>query len=302
MKTLVSTAWIRDDVKRLESILNYIDGIEINSIGNKQFSKEILSFSRKNGLEISSIHASAGPHKEQENAYYLPNIASPNTNLREYDVEQLILTAEWAAKIGIDKIVLHAGNIDDKNLKEMFINYKEQFIKKRNKESLNRLKSLIINKRKKLVAVYLESLVKSLSKVCSYIPEVNFYLETRLNYYEIPTPEEAKNIIKNLNYKNLGYWNDIGHSYIENELGFINFEKWKSELNKYCGGLHIHDINGKLKDHYPPGFGNAPILEMLKGFPQNIPWVLEINSRHTPEEIIKGINIYKNLIDLLFLH
>jgi len=296
MKIFLSTAWIRNDVKRLEGVINHIDGIEINSIGDKTFSKEIYNFTKTNNLKISSIHASAGPHKEQENAYYLPNIASLDNKLRKYDIDQLMLTAEWAVKIGVNRIVVHAGNIDDKNIKKMFLTYKEQFIKGVDNYQLSELKQAIMKYRTNLKGPYIDSLIKSIEKVCNSFPEIGFYLETRLNYYELPSPEEAEYIIDSLKFKNLGYWNDIGHAYIEDRLGFITFDQWKSNLNNYCGGLHIHDINNNLRDHYPPGLGSAPILQMLTGFPEDIPWVLEINSRHTTDEIINGINLYRELI------
>ena len=300
MKIFISSAWIRDDVHRLETILNKIDGIEVNSIGNGKFSSELYDFAMLNGLKISSIHASAGPHKIQDTAYYLPNIASTDRELREYDIKQLILTAEWASKIGVDRIVFHAGHISDELLKRMYIDYKEQFINNQDAKELLNLKQSIVNKREKLITPFIDSITEVIDRVCSSFTDIGFYMETRVNYYEIPTLEEAKKIILNLNHKNLGYWNDIGHSYIQNELELTDFNKWKTELNSYCGGLHIHDIDSHLKDHYPPGLGKAPLLNMLKGFPQDIPWVLEINSRHTSKEIIYGINYYKKLMNSLF--
>ena len=298
MKVYLSTAWIRDNVGLLNSIIDSIDGIEINSIGNSEFSRNIQSYIEENNISVSSIHASSGPHKNSETAYYTPNIASLDEYLRIKDVKELTLTAEWAKEIGTDRIIIHGGYVHSKELKDMFLFYKNYRINGYlSRKSLHRLKIDIKRLREELAPKYVENLTISLNEICTAHPEINFYIETRLHYYEIPLPEEAEYIFKKLNLNNLGYWNDLGHSYIEDRLGLVKFNRWKNRyLLSKCGGLHIHDIDENLKDHYPPGYGNAPLKEMLKEFSKDMPWVLEINSRHTTDEVLTGIKNLKELI------
>ncbi len=302
MQIFLSTAWVRNDIEKLIEILPIIDGIEINSIGNREFFEKLYLIKEKYNISISSIHASAGPHKDTENAYYLPDIASLDEELRVTDVKALSLTAEWAKKIGCSRIVLHGGQVYNSELKEMFLFYKKFFLNNRiSNKTIKNLKRDIIRLRSELAHKHIVKLIKSLTEICSKYLDIKFFIETRLHYYEIPIPEEAEYVLKNIPLNNLGYWNDIGHAYIEDRLGFIDFNRWKSDfLLGRCGGLHVHDIDGNLKDHYPPGYGNAPLKHLLRRFPKNIPWVLEINSRHTLEEVKRGIENYKTLLKVIY--
>jgi hypothetical protein len=93
MKLAFSTSWIDGDLVRIEPVLPYVDSIEIGTKGNSDFFHEVRSILRIGKKPVTSVHASCGPHKTNEEPYYTPHFLSTDKALRRYDVEQVALSA-----------------------------------------------------------------------------------------------------------------------------------------------------------------------------------------------------------------
>jgi sugar phosphate isomerase/epimerase len=296
MKLSLSTAWVKGDLLRLEEILPFTDALEVGTYGDRNFFLGIERLARKEKIEITSIHASAGPHKTEEESYYTPNISSLDIDKREYDVQQTARSAEWALKIGARKVILHTGKVHDQGLKNDFLDYKNRTLQGEDSSELESLKKKIIDRRKELGRIHLKPAVKGLLELCKSFPAVTFCFETRVHHYEIPLLDEAGEIFLRVAMPNLGYWHDIGHTYIMDQLGFAPMSGWQTLYSEMCAGVHIHDVGLDLQDHYPPGQGILDFARILEPFGTNTQFTLEINSRHSLDELVVGIESLQNII------
>jgi sugar phosphate isomerase/epimerase len=289
MKLAFSTSWIDGDPTRIESVLPHIDSIEIGTRGDRQFFREILRLLRKFEIPVTSIHASCGPHKTDPEPYYTPHFMSKDNTLRQYDREQVARSAQWAEKIGARALVLHAGGLDDAELKSMYRLYKDSMLREGPSSGLAKMKRDIMRIRGELMNGYLSSVIAGLRSLCLRYPGVIFCLETRVHYYEVPLVEEAGYILDRLKLPNIGYWHDVGHTFILDRLGFTPQESWQRRLKQWCIGTHLHDVDVQLNDHLPPGLGSMDFGEVLGQFEWESMHTLEIHPRHPLECVLNGI-------------
>ncbi len=298
MNFSISTAWMDGDISRLYTLLPYIDFIEIGSKGNREFFELVAELVHEKRIQVTSIHAIAGPHKKEKDASYAPNFASFEETLRQKDIEDVRLTAEWALKLGVKPVVLHIGKIDDEKLRNDYLLYRDLVTTDGFTPKLESMRKELISRREMLSKKYLDIVIKELDKLCRSFQDVTFCLETRMHYYEIPLPAEAQYIFNKLPYPNLGYWHDIGHTYNLDRLRLVPMHEWQTCFAKRCIGLHIHDVGHDLQDHYPPGHGSLNLQGILEQFGKKVLFTLEINSRHTENEVIRGIKYLKrDIID-----
>ncbi len=144
--------------------------------------------------------------------------------------------------------------------------------------------------RKQLGREHFEPVLAGLDELCCRFPEIQFFIETRIHYYEIPLPDELEEIFRRLPHKNLGYWHDIGHTYVQDRLGFVPMNIWQKRFGRRCGGVHIHDVDTDLTDHWPPGEGVLDLQSILKQFdPQRSQYTLEINARSDFRSVLNGV-------------
>lgn len=295
MKLAFSTAWANGDIAKLHDILPMIDSLEIGTIGDSNYFTSIEDLVIKENIPVTSIHAAAGPFKQEKEAYYTPCFASLDRDERENDLQLITLTARWARKLGAGLIILHVGKIGDDTLKKTYLDLKEQFIQDGESRELENMRRKMIETRNRLCRNYLENTVSGLKKLCKSFPDITFCFETRLHFHEIPLPDEASYIFETIRLPNLAYWHDIGHIYIMDKLGFGRMEEWQNRFYEKCAGLHLHDVGQELDDHYPPGYGVLDIPSILKGFSSKTLPTLEINKRHPADVVIKGIEYTKQL-------
>jgi sugar phosphate isomerase/epimerase len=288
MKLAFSTSWAGGDINRVAAILPYVDSLEIGSKGDRAFFTELNTLIREEHIPVTSIHAVAHTGKEVGEAYYAPRLASLDEQVRLNEVREIYNTAEWALETGAGAIVIHTGWVENDDLKSLCLAHRDA-VRGRGAHNASLLES-IQEKRAMLSPPYLESIIESLSLICPRFPELNFYIETRVHYYEIPLPDELDKIFKTLSYPNLGYWHDIGHTCMLDILGYVPMYTWQERFSDRCGGAHIHDMNAGLIDHFPPGEGMLNVHRILEQFDPATLITLEINARNDLESVIRGIH------------
>jgi sugar phosphate isomerase/epimerase len=227
--------------------------------------------------------------------YYLPHFASLDRKRRLLEIEAIAHTARWAIQLGNRALIIHTGRVEDESLKEDFLSFKRKCLNRENPFELEEQLHELRRKRKLLGSPYLNSVIDVLGELCPRFPEVNFLIETRVHYYEIPLPDELEIILNTLSYSNLGYWHDIGHTYLLDALGFVSMDSWQRRFSGRCGGVHIHDIDESLLDHYPPGEGMLDLSSILEQFSSLSVLTLEINSRNSLQSVIKGVQHLRRL-------
>jgi len=289
MNLSFSTSWCDGRIERLYEIFPHVDAVEAGSKGSADFFEEVERLAAQKRLRVASIHAVTGPSKQEHSAYYAPDFASTDEHVRKSELDRISISVDWALKIGARAVVIHTGRVEDDGLKTTYLSYKKDMVNGCI-DGKNEVFDEIVRKRKKLSRWHIEPVLSGLDELCSRFPRIQFFIETRVHYYEIPLPYELEEIFKRLPYKNLGYWHDIGHTYVQDRLGFIPMETWQRMFGRKCGGIHIHDVSDDLTDHRPPGEGVLDLHGILKQFdPQHSQYTLEINAQSEFESVTKGL-------------
>jgi sugar phosphate isomerase/epimerase len=289
MHLAFSTSWAGGDIERVASVLPHVDSLEIGSKGDRSFFRELDALIEDENIPVTSIHAVAYPDKVGKDAYYAPRLASLDSVVRMREMDEICRTAEWARSIDASALVIHTGKVEDAVLKQMTVEYENMVKAGTHPSDLGEQFHAIVNRRGRLSGLYVESIIEGLRYLCPRFPDLNFFIETRVHYYEIPLPDELQMILSRVCCRNLGYWHDIGHTCLLDRMGFIPMKVWQERFSQVCGGAHVHDMDEHLLDHYPPGEGILDVHFLLEQFDERVFLTLEINARNDFESVIRGI-------------
>jgi sugar phosphate isomerase/epimerase len=169
----------------------------------------------------------------------------------------------------------------------------------RNGEMLSRkyvrLKVKAVQTREAAAPSYLERVKESLRQISEYAAKkhVRIGLEGRRGYEEIPTERELPVLLDELNSPQLGYWHDMGHIQIKENLGFLNHEEWLRAIGPRTIGCHLQDCVWPAQDHQPPFTGSVDFEKLVPLLPPNCLFVWEMSPRKTPEEIRRSVALWK---------
>jgi sugar phosphate isomerase/epimerase len=142
---------------------------------------------------------------------------------------------------------------------------------------------------------HLDAVLKGLEKL-NRVAERNGVLlgiENRYHFHEIPDFEEIGLILNKFDGANLGYWHDIGHARVQENLGILRRHQLLDAYSENVVGMHIHDVRG-LSDHLAPGQGDIDWQEFRPYLKESIPKILEINGKKASwKDLVKGIEIIR---------
>jgi sugar phosphate isomerase/epimerase len=294
MDIALSTSWCAGDPARLRGVLPHVDSLEAGSRGGGSFQVSVSEIAREAGVPVTSVHAVAHPEKDVNEADYASPCASLEEKPRRQAVDAVTRSAEWADRLGAGFLVLHTGRVEDEGLRELCRAYRESV---RTGRPADGLKSRILRRRAGRAHAHLDRVIEGLDGLCSLFPDLTFCIETRVHYDEIPLPHEMARIFLSLPGRKLGYWHDIGHTYTLDVLGYASMGSWQRMFPRRCGGLHIHDVGGGLRDHYPPGSGILDLRSILENFDgRESVFTVEVNARHTLPEVIGGIEHLRDIV------
>ena len=107
-------------------------------------------------------------------------------------------------------------------------------------------------------------------------------LENRLQYHQIPLPDETVALLDGFTTAEAGYWHDTGHAEVLHRLGFLPHETWFESLGDHLVGAHVHDVRGVL-DHRAPGTAQLDWGKVSAGLGSLDAITLEIDQREPDE-------------------
>lgn len=99
------------------------------------------------------------------------------------------------------------------------------------------------------------------------------------------SPQGLKDIVDEVNNKNLGINLDIGHAYCNSKTDVVD---WIKTLGSRITYVHLHDNHGQIDEHLGLGLGNMNLKEVLTALNQYAPdavWALECRLEHMEESI-----------------
>jgi len=217
------------------------------------------------------------------------NPASLDARERASAIKYTTETIRFAAEIGARAVVFHSGHVSlAPGTSELirFMHSGHMFDKE-----FERRRERLIAMREKHFRPHLNALHETLAALLPVLEEsrIKLGLEIAPFWEGLPSELEAEQIILHFNSPWLGYWHDIGHGQMRENLGFSNHLRWLERLRPHLVGIHIHDIIYPTGDHVMPPHGSFN-FELLRAIAQdNIIRVFEPRFDLPMAELVEGM-------------
>jgi sugar phosphate isomerase/epimerase len=212
---------------------------------------------------------------------------------RERAIKQTFQTIDFAERLGAPFVVLHCGEVEMNPITdELIVLAKRGEIFSR---KYVRMKLKAVQTREAAAPPYLERVIDSFRKIAEYAAKKNIRLgvEGRRGYEEIPSERELPSLLDGVNSPQLGYWHDMGHIQIKENLGFLSHAEWLRTIGPRAIGCHMQDCIWPAQDHQPPFAGMVELEKLVPLLPANCLFVWEMSPRKTPEEIRRSVALWK---------
>jgi len=247
--------------------------IEPNALVSPTMLNELL----KTAVPISSIHS---PCPAVLSSRGVPvnglSLSSLDESERMEAISFTNKTIDLAANVSARAIVLHMGEVPiDVNLRDRL--YKLHDGGYTQTKEYRQAKERLVDQRLSIADSYVNAARKSLRELSKYSRQkgIMLGLETRFHLNEIPDMDEMAELLDGVSEHVAGYWHDVGHAEVQQQLGFSFHEEWLSRFKDRMVGIHLHDICG-ISDHQAPGKGNMNWEMIAKYLPRRIMKVCEI--------------------------
>jgi sugar phosphate isomerase/epimerase len=216
----------------------------------------------RGSIAVASVHnfcpvPLGAPHGHPE----LFSLSSPDARERRLAVRHTEKTIRFAAEVGARQVVAHAGNVRMRRYTEKLIALAEAG--KRDTPRYDRIRLKLLMQRDRKAAPYLAALEASITELLPVLEScaVKLGFENLPTWEAIPTEVELHALITRLATPWIGYWHDIGHGQIRQNLGLVNQLHWLQRLTPHLVGMHIHDVRAPAMDHIAPGLGDVNFRE-----------------------------------------
>ncbi len=259
-----------------------------------------LYLKRSNAIRISSLHNFCPLPVEVPRAS--PNcyeFSSHRPTDRERAIRHTLRTIELARRLGVPVVVLHLGRVPISPIMPKLAKlatkgriFSRYYVK---------LKLASVRAREKLAPFYLDRVELCLERIglAAASAGIQLGIETREAWEEIPCETEFEPMLHRLDLSFpgvFGYWHDMGHAQLRENLGFSHHSEWLERLAPRLIGCHIHDVRWPATDHRVPFFGKiAPIsFERLAPLlPRNTQHVFELSPTRGKREIIAARELWE---------
>lgn len=262
------------------------DAIEISHSTREDKLRQILE---ANILPVTSVHQPAPwvRHSDGRGNSHC-NLASIDAAERDLAVAFARTSIDWAAEIGVNRLVVHLGQVSD--VAEQFpeeLEMRKMFDSGRAAEPrFTELRDVSVEKRRADAEPYVAAARKSLLELVAIAAPrgVTIGLENRYHFHEIPHPHEYDQLLQGLDLDQAGYWHDTGHVEVLHRLGFLDRHTWLTANASRVVGAHLHDVMG-IGDHRSPGDGDVDWGYITAGLRQLPGYTLEINQHQRDEQV-----------------
>jgi sugar phosphate isomerase/epimerase len=259
---------------------------------NASISPRMLTELLEAAVPISSIHS---PCPAVLSSRGIPisslSLSSLDESERMEAVSFTKKTIDLAASVRARAIVLHMGEVPiDLSLQDRL--YKLHDGGYAQTKEYSQAKEELIYQRTSQVPLYLDAARKSLQELSEYSRQkgIMLGLETRFHFNEIPNMDEMAELLSEVTESLVGYWHDVGHAEVQQQLGFSSHEEWLSRFKGRMVGIHLHDILG-ISDHHAPGKGDMNWEMVAKYLPPGIVKVCEIGEWNDEEQMQGVVNL-----------
>jgi sugar phosphate isomerase/epimerase len=212
---------------------------------------------------------------------------------RQRATRQTLQTIDFAERLGASFVVLHLGRVPIKPVTEPLIAlakdgdmFSRQYVRR---------KLDAVAKREAAAPPCLVRVKECLKPIIEHAAARNVRLgiEGRRGYEEIPSEREIPLLLDELNSPQVGYWHDIGHLQIKENLRFVDHAEWLRAIGPRTLGCHVQDCIWPAQDHQPPFAGDADLEKLIPLLPPTCLFVWEMSPRKTVEEIRRSVVLWQ---------
>jgi sugar phosphate isomerase/epimerase len=213
---------------------------------------------------------------------------------RERAIKQTLQTIDLAERLQARFVVLHLGSIPMGPITDELI----ALAQKGHLFSRHYVQKKIdaVRKREERAQRPLATVKECLQPVIAHAAAKNVRLgiEARRGYEEIPSEREMPELLDEIAASHVGYWHDMGHIQIKENLGFLDHAEWLQKIAPRMFGCHMQDVKWPGQDHQAPFLGDMNLEPLTRMLPPDCQIVWELSPRRTAEEINQSLAIWKD--------
>jgi sugar phosphate isomerase/epimerase len=222
-------------------------------------------------------------------------LSSGYSKERDRAIKQTLQTIDFAQRLGAPFVVMHLGEVPIGPVTDQLVKMvndgellSRDFVQK---------KLAAVQKREAMAQPYLDRVEDALRRISDYAGQrnVKLGLEGRRGYEEIPSERELPMLLEKLNSPVFGYWHDLGHIQIKENLTFLDHAEWLQSMSSRTFGCHVQDCIWPAKDHQVPFDGDVDLERLVPMMPKECCMVWELSPRKTAVEIRRGLAKWKEL-------
>jgi sugar phosphate isomerase/epimerase len=226
----------------------------------------VLKMVKERAVRVNSVHnfcpvpvTAVKGHPET----YIPT--DPDPRMRENAIQYTSQSLRFAAEVGAQVVVMHAGHVTMPRLSRDLYALCEAGKQSSDQYEKTKLKLQVTRDRK--AQPHLDNLKSCLDRLLVVAEETGVYLalENLPTWEAVPTELEMEALCKQYGTRHLRYWHDIGHAQVRQNLGLINVERWLERLSPGLAGMPVHDVLPPAADHLMPPAGKVdfPALKRI---------------------------------------
>lgn len=274
------------------------DSIELDYGFRRELAEGVQRRVEARAVRVCSVHSFCPvPMGVSRGHPELWTLAHGDPMIRKKAVEQLRITAEFAASMGAETMVVHGGSVDMRALTPRLIRLMEQGREGSwwwnwSWNALERRRTRAAPAALRRLRGGLDALLPALEKC-----RVRLALEN-LPYLEaVPSEHETLELLRAYDSPWLGAWHDFGHGQIRENLGFANPARMLELQSPYLAGFHVHDVIAPATDHQPPGKGMVDFerFSNLVREQRKLPRVFEPLRDAPAEDLRAGLTLLKKI-------
>jgi sugar phosphate isomerase/epimerase len=297
----ISTVWKSGELKDGQKLMECFAGLGFREVeleyrisGDtfkqiKQFldkAKDLKIVSIHNFFPVPDIHETGGAD--------IFHFSSEDREERSLAVKYAVKTIQIASELGARAVVLHLGMVQmDTVREELFGLYDTGKVgSDEHKMKLEEFRKLRDQKKGKALDMMLLSMDEIQKAAEKY--DVDVGIENRYRFEECPNFHEMGVIFEKFGGGRIGYWHDVGHAKVQENLGIAGTKELLDAYGKLLVGVHLHDVNG-YSDHHVPGIGGVDFDLLKKYLRKDTIKILEIHPRETEKDLMAGVDFLRNM-------
>lgn len=216
---------------------------------------------------------------------------------RRQGVAAIRRSIDLAHELGVGAVIVHPGRVDmEPGLEDRLVAlYREG---KAGGPEYAAVRERLLADRLTRAEANMRSVRRSLLELAEYaVPRgVRLGLENRDHVFEIPLPDELDELLHLGCGDTIGYWHDIGHGQVLEDLGFGRHEEWFRRFGGQMVGIHLHDVLD-LEDHRAAGRGTVDWSMVARHLPAGTLRTCEFRPSHSPEEVRAGLDLLQHALN-----